>query len=171
MTTKETEDAATIQVTDPALLASILPRIRRIAQILQEVQQTEVPKNELETTETAPAEHVWESAPQSTSLALGAVADDEDMDMWAPNIEQTGARYNHVPPELLARLAQEATELRAVFAKTRDAIRATPGANISVASQESLLSTVESYVQQQNTIRKVWEDWLPTIAQADISMG
>ncbi|KAI3626004.1 hypothetical protein CBS9595_001365 [Malassezia furfur] len=139
------------EVTDPLLLPSIVPRVRRIAQLLQEAQHaTEQEPSQVEPSEMDEAEPNEGLDTMSSSLALGAIADDEDMDIWTQR-ESTN-HTSRIPPAQLAQLAQETNLLRATFAHTQQAIDAAPGGDMSLAEQERLLAQLEAYAVQQEYV-------------------
>lgn len=142
------------EVMDPLLLPSIVPRVRRIAQLLQESQHADAAEQEPSQVDPPDMDDVEPSNEgldtMSSSLALGAIADDEDMDVWTQR-----ASTNHmsrVPPALLAQLAQETNLLRATFTHAQQAIDAAPGGDMSLAEQERLLEQLEAYASQQEYV-------------------
>lgn len=141
------------RITDPALLPSIVPRISRIAQLLQDSQNiaeqepVETEKTEMDEMETGDA-----SEPMSSSLALGAIADDDDMDTWTQR--GTGAHASRIPSSLLAQLAQETTQLRQTFKDAQAAIDAAPGGDMGVAEQEALIAQLEAYAAKQEYVKR-----------------
>lgn len=141
------------EVVDPLLLPSIVPRVRRIAQLLQEslhADATEQEPSQADPPEMDDAEPNDGLDTMSSSLALGAIADDEDMDVWAQRASTS--HTSRVPAALLAQLAQETNLLRATFAHTQQAIDAAPGGDMSLAEQEHLLAQLEAYATRQEYV-------------------
>ncbi|WFC93933.1 hypothetical protein MBRA1_000559 [Malassezia brasiliensis] len=156
------------EVTDPLLLPSIVPRVRRIAQLLQEAQHsTEQEPSQVEPSEMDEADVHDGLDTMSSSLALGAIADDEDMDIWAQR-ESTN-HTSRISSTQLAQLAQETNLLRATFVQTQQAIDAAPGGDMSLAEQERLLKQLEAYAVQQDAVRAVWSEAVSHMA-VDVEM-
>lgn len=137
-------------VMDPALVASIVPRIRRIAQLLQESQFAADQDAEAERPEAMDETEPSAAPAPAASLALGAIADDEDMDEWTQR--ESRVPTTRVPAALMAQLAHETNALRAAFAASHAAVDAAPGADMSVAEQEALLEQLGAYAAQQEYV-------------------
>lgn len=141
---------ASRSVMDPALVASIVPRIRRIAQLLQESQFAADQDAEAERPEAMDETEPSAAPAPAASLALGAIADDEDMDEWTQRDSRVAT--SRVPAALMAQLAHETNALRAAFAASHAAVDAAPGADMSVAEQEALLEKLGAYATQQEYV-------------------
>jgi len=133
-------------VLDPSLLPSVLPRVQAIARLLQQIRDTAD-----ESDVPAPAEDVSFGAIESDrqpNLALGAVGDDDDWDLWIQT-DHAGSSARRAPAAYTQDLAQQVTALKDSFAAARAAIDAAPGGDMSVDEQEALIRTLEAYEVRQ----------------------
>ncbi|WFC98242.1 hypothetical protein MYAM1_000967 [Malassezia yamatoensis] len=138
----------TSDIINPSLLPSIVPRIRRIARLIDNSQSSiedEHPDREVDENDEMEISEVFE--PLSSSLALGAIGDDDNMDLW--NQWDRDTHTTSIPSTLLAELAQEANALRATFEQTQAVISAMPGGDMSVDDQKTLILRLENYVARQ----------------------
>ncbi|WFD42325.1 hypothetical protein MPSI1_000967 [Malassezia psittaci] len=144
----EAKPKTTSDITNPSLLPSIVPRIRRIAQLIDNSQSSieeEHSDREVDVNDDMEMSEVFE--PLSSSLALGAIGDDDHMDLW--NQWDRDTHTSSISSTLLAELAQEANALKATFEETQAVISAMPGGDMNVGSQKLLILRLENYVARQ----------------------
>ena len=148
----DARDGVPPPLTDPALLLSLVPRLQEIGRLLEQVRAAPMehaPTEGIHSTRDAAAA---DAAPalemQGPSLALGTVnEDDDDWDPWTAS-DGAGAE-SHIPADLQARLAQEATALQSTLAQAHAALDAAPGADMSIDDQVDLLARLEAYRARQ----------------------
>jgi len=136
-------------LTDPVLLLSLVPRLQGIGCLLDQICVAPIeraPAEAARSTRDATAAPAPEA--QGPSLALGAVNEnDDDWDLWTAS-DDAGAK-SHIPADLQAQLAQEATALQRTLAQAHAALDAAPGADMSMDDQADLLARLEAYRARQ----------------------
>lgn len=155
-------------VLDPALIPSILPRARQLAALLQvapERGSSQAPQ-EAGAEDAAAADRGEATAQDSRAepgtadargdaapaLALGAIADNDDMDMFVEDTSNVRSGPGRLDSELTSRLAREATALRATLDEARAAVRATPGNDMTVEEQLALRERLQAYEAKQRYV-------------------
>lgn len=148
--------ATPAHVLDPAVIPSLVPRVERICALLREASgssSAEVPSDPSEQPEHDDAPPA--TAPIGANLALGTIADDDDVNPYLSHTEETGSRGGpqRVPAALGASLARDATAFVATLEAARAAVRATPGVDMSTDEQIVLLRQLENYATKQKCVR------------------
>ncbi|WFD29405.1 hypothetical protein MSPP1_000414 [Malassezia sp. CBS 17886] len=141
-------------VTDPGLIPQLVPRVQRIHALLQRVYDAEsgavaAPEG-ADVLPDAPAA-VPDAEVAAPSLALGAIADDDDLDLWTHASESAGVT-TRTSPELMAGLARETSELKAELDAAVRAVDDAPGADLSIGEQEAVLRLLTKYAAQQEYV-------------------
>ncbi|WFD36333.1 hypothetical protein MCUN1_003212 [Malassezia cuniculi] len=140
------------------LVASVLERVQRIAALVQEAGRVDASEPGADISGSGgPTDMLIDQATEistgggAPNLALGAVADDDDEDLY---LFGDAPRRSALPTSLARRIAEEATALRDIFNDARQAIAAIPGGDLSIEDQRKLLASLEAYAARQDEIRK-----------------
>lgn len=138
-------------VLDPGLIASVLGRVQRIAALIDEAGQPDTGDAAQEDMSIdAEQPMVLDAVPAAApNVALGAVADDDDGDTF---LFGDTPQHAALPADLAHRIATEATALRDVFSRAREAIDALPGGDLNIEAQHDLLARLEKYAARQEYV-------------------